>query len=138
MTFIRDDQIQAAFLADMKGRTNITAEVAAAQIKETQPQTTEFTYPAIRIRVNNDPNELGCGQNATIQILCFSEEFSSQQVMRIAGIIQSEYHDKSFSETALSQQVRFTSPQAVTVPAVRQDRNTWRSEVLLNVLVSSG
>jgi len=139
MTFIRDDQIQAAFLTNIQSKSAITDEVAAAQIKELQPQRTEFSYPGIRIRVGpNNPGEDGCGQDVTIRILCFSEEASSQQVMRIAGIIMQEYHDRSFTLSGLGQAVQCTGVKANLIPAIRQTRTTWRSEVVLSQLVSSG
>jgi hypothetical protein len=139
MTFIRDDQIQAAWITSLKANTALTAEVAAAQIKEIQPQTTEFTYPGVRLRVGpNAPGEEGCPQDVTVRIAAFSENASSQQCMRIAGIIMQEYHDKSFITSGLSQSMQFIGIKADLVPVVRQDRRTWRAEVILNMVVSSG
>jgi len=136
MTYIRDDQLQAAWIDLLQGNTNITAEVAAAQIKELQPQTTSFTYPGIRIRVGpNTPSDDSCPQEATVRILVFSEDASSQQVMRIAGIITQQYHDKSFTTTGLGQSMQITGITARPLPAVRQDMYTWREEVVLEMLV---
>lgn len=139
MTLIRDDQIQAAWISKLKSNIAITSEVVASQIKESQPQTTDFTYPAIRVRVGpNDPSTNECPQDVTVRCLIFSEDASSQQCMRIAGIIMQQYHDKSFITSGLSQQMQFTGIDASLVPAVRQDMLTWRSEVILTMLVSSG
>jgi len=139
MTLIRDDQIQAAWITSLKANTALLAEVAAAQIKESQPQTVEFDYPAVRVRVGpNSPSEDGCPQNITVRILSYSEDASSQQVMRIDGIIMQQYHDKSFTTSGLGQQMQFTGISVTSTPAVRQDRRTWRKESVLTMLVSSG
>ena len=137
MTWIRDDQIQAAWITQLQGNTAILAEVSADQIKELQPQTVEFSYPGIRVRVGpNTPGEDGCGQDVTVRVMVFSEDASSQQCMRIAGIIMQQYHDKSYEITGLSQDMQVTGINADLVPTIRQDRTSWRSEVILSMLIS--
>jgi hypothetical protein len=139
MALIRDDQIQAAWITLLKANTALVAEVSATQIKESQPQLTDFSYPGVRVRVGpNIPNPIDCGQDVTVRIACFSEDASSQQCMRIAGIIMQQYRDKSFTTSGLGQAMTFTGIKTDLVPAVRQDRRTWRSGVILTLLVSSG
>lgn len=137
MSFFGDDEIQAAWITLLKGNTVLTAEVPAADIKEAQPQTTGFNYPGIRVRVGpNNPGADGCGQEVTIRVATFSEEASSQQATRIAGIILKQYHNKSFSATGLSENMNFTNIKVSTIPVVRQDQRTWRSENIITMLVS--
>jgi hypothetical protein len=136
---LRDDQIQAAFLSHLKSSTVLTSEVVADQIRETQLQSTDFVYPGIRLRV--EPGVLeedGCPQNVTIRIAAFSENSSSQQALRISGIIRQQYHSKSFSATGIGQSMTFTGIKVTVIPVVRQDQRTWRAELLLNMIVSSG
>ena len=134
---ITSDEIQAAWITKLKSNSLLTAEVSADQIKETQPQTTEFSYPGIRVRVDsNIPGENECGQDVILRALVYSENASSQQVMRIAGIIMSEFHNKAFTITGLSQAMNITNLKVNPGQAIRIDRITWLSEVILTMTVS--
>jgi hypothetical protein len=136
---IREDQIQAAFLSHLKSNLALTVEVVANQIREAQIQTTEFVYPGIRIRVEpGTPGEADCPQPSAIRIAIFSEESSSQQALRISGIITQQHHNTSFSATGLGQAMVFTGIKVTPLPVVRQDYTTWRAELILNMIVSKG
>lgn len=134
---IRNDQIQTGIVSYLKGVATITAELStSAEIREDQWQGRDFIYPNIRVRlISNSPqkdNRDGCDHRVSIGIQVFSEQDSSQQADRIAGIIGTVLHGRSFSANSLS----FHSVVTNLVPAVRSDIRTWRSEVLLQCVVS--
>ena len=134
---IRNDQIQTGIVSYLKGIATITAELTtSAEIREDQWQGRDFVYPNIRVRmISNSPqvdNRDGCNHSVNIGIMAFSEDASSQQADRIAGIIGTVLHGRGFSSNSLS----FHSVVTNLVPAVRSDMRTWRSEVLLQCVVS--
>jgi hypothetical protein len=127
----RNDEIQAAILAYIKTVITITAEVTVIEMREDQFQGEDYTYPNIRIRlISNNPlnDDPSCShQNVTFSIMVFSEDASSLEADRIAGIINTALHGKSIISNSISFFFRTTN----LVPAIRQDKTTWRSEVLM-------
>ena len=133
--YLRNDTIQAALLAYMQSKTDITSELgSSSDIKETQWQGRDFDYPAVRIRIiSNTPVEnSGCRHDVNIGIQVFSEQASSLEASQIAGIIGNTLHRKQFSSDSLNFALWVTD----TPGAVRSDIQTWRSEVLLRGIVS--
>jgi hypothetical protein len=137
----RDDEIQAALVAYLKADATIAAQLIAdgttvAEIREDQWQGASFTYPAVRVRmISNVPTSDrrdGCRQNISFGIQAWSEDDSSQQSDRIAGIIGGVLHGRSFSANSLVFHTTVTN----LVPAVRSDRTVWRSETLVSGIVS--
>ena len=133
---LRNDQIQAAWVDYLKDNTNILAELTDNdEIREDFWQGPTFTYPNIRVRiVSNTPQEgRDCNlHDVVIGTLAFSEEASSQQADRIAGIIMTELHDKQFTSNGIAFGVRTSD----LIPAVRTDERTWRSEALSSIRAS--
>jgi hypothetical protein len=133
--FLSNDLIQAAIVAYIKTKADIVCELASAnEIRENQYQGTEFKYPALRVRmISNTPlADSGCGQNVSFSLMVFSEEASSLQSEQIAGIIATEFHGMQFSSNSIAFAVTVTN----SIPAVRIDAKTWRSEVLMTAIVS--
>lgn len=134
--FIRNDQIQSALIAYAKGKSNITDEITdgAEEIREDQWQGTTFTYPNVRLRlISNVPiSHKGCRHDISIAWMVFSESSSSLEADRIAGIISNELHTRQFTSNNFAFSLRTTN----LVPAMRVDDRTWRSEVLMNGIVS--
>ena len=130
----RNDEIQAALIAWSKANITITAEVVAVEIREDQWQGDEFTYPNIRLRlISNNPLTEQCNYSTvSLSWLVFNEDNSSLEADRIAGIISNELHEKSFQ----SNNIAFMFSVTNLVPAIRSDRNTWRSEVIINGVAS--
>ena len=136
----RNDLIQSAIVAYLKSQATVLAELPDDnEIREDQWQGSTFTYPNIRVRlISNIPLENNCdGSTVVMSILAFSEEASSHEADRIAGIINtalcgSEEKGKSF----VYQSIRFSTFPNNLIPAIRQDKNTWRSEVLIRATVS--
>lgn len=134
---IRDDQIQAGIVSYLKSKTTITSQLSDTdEIREDQWQGRDFVYPNIRVRlISNSPQgdiRGGCNHLVSIGIQVFSEQDSSQQADRIAGIIGDMLHGRSFSSNSLNFHTTVTN----LLPAVRSDIRTWRSEVLLQCTIS--
>ena len=134
MTLRSNDEIQAALLAYIKSKTSITSVITSTEMREDQWQGTTFTYPAIRIRmISNVPSNTNCNyNNISVSIMVFTEDASSQNDDKIAGIINETLHDKSFVSNGIAFYLRTTN----LIPAFRSDIRTWRSEVLMNGIVS--
>jgi hypothetical protein len=127
---ITNNEIQAAVVGWLKSKPLIVVEILDSdEIKEEQWQGTMFVYPAIRVRLisNRPESRQGCIQPITLGIQVYTEDASSKNCDRIAGIIGKEVHDKQFSTSG------FLFGMFVTdlVPAYRRDAQTWMSEVLI-------
>lgn len=120
-------QIQSALIAYLKATTTLTAVVTAAEIRENQWQGTEYIYPNVRVKLqDNRPGEVNCDvSNCMFSILIFSQLDSSIQAEQIAGIIDVALHARSFS----SNNIRFSLWRMNLIPAIRIDARTWRSEI---------
>lgn len=134
---LSNDEIQAAIIAKLKGNANIVAELASsAEIKEDQYQGTGFVYPGIRVKLNsNEPltQDENCHHTRIgLDILVFTEDDSSLESDRIAGIIHDELHSKQFTINGIAISLRTTN----LVPAIRSDIRTWRSQVMMSGIAS--
>lgn len=133
---LRNDEIQAAWVAYLKANSTILAQLTDTdEIREDNWQGTDFTYPNIRVRIVSNTPEAGrdCNlHNVVIGTLAFSEDPSSQQADRIAGIIMEELHDKQF----VSQNIAFGVRTSDLIPAVRTDERTWRAEMISSIRAS--
>ena len=136
MTLPRNDQLKTSLVAKLKANATILAQLPDdTEIREAQWQGTEFTYPNVRVRViENRPHQENCDYSIVkFGIAVFSEEASSQECDKIAGIISNELHTQSFSQVGL----KFTSVKIENIiPAIRIDERTWMSEVILNGIVN--
>ena len=140
MTTPRNDEIQASIVAYLKGIYAIYSQLVIpdfptgtpTEIREDQWQGTEFDYPNIRVRmISNFPttDNPDCSDTAiTVSIMVFSQEYSTQEADRIAGIISTYVSGKSFSQAGVSVYLRTTN----LIPAVRSDIHTWRAECLMS------
>lgn len=137
MAYPSNDLIQTAIIARLKAESSVTAEVNAAEVREDQWQGTEFIYPNVRVRmINNVPVrgfECNTG-NIDMSVLVHTQDDSSRNADRIAGIINTVLHDVQFSSSDLSIHLYTTN----LVPAMRSDVRTWRSEVRMSGTVSRG
>ena len=125
---LRPDLIQAALISLAKADSDIVAEVTSTEIREDQWQGREFSYPNIRLHmISNQPTEKECNAwKFELSWRVFSEEASSYEADRIAGIINNALHDKQFT----SNSIHFGLWTTNIVPAVRISEKTWRTEVL--------
>jgi hypothetical protein len=133
---LRNDQIQAAWVSYLKSNITILAELDDnEEIREDGWKGSNFTYPNIRVRlIDNTPvNGSDCDlHDVTVSTMVFSEEASSQQADRIAGIIMTELHDTQFVSNNISFGVRTTS----LAHAIWSDEQTWRSEAIMSIRAS--
>jgi len=125
---LRPDLIQSALIDLCKSRAGIVAEVTSDEIREDHWQGTEFTYPNTRLNmISNRPTEKECNRWAfELSWQVFSEEASSYQADRIAGIINNALHDKQFTSNSIHIGLWTTN----IIPAVRVSEKLWRTEVL--------
>lgn len=134
MTLIRVDEVRASIIMAILSNATIMAELDdVTEVRELNWKGTEFSYPNIRVeiqRVPPDPNR-NCGQSFIGSIFAFSENSSSTQADRIAGIIADEYDDKSLSSNGIF----FTNFSVVPVGAIAQDERTWRGEVQVESMI---
>lgn len=139
MTTPRNDEIQASIVAYLKGIYAIYSQLitpdfptgTASEIREDQWQGTEFDYPNIRVRmISNVPStdDPSCANaEISVSLMAFSQEYSTQEADRIAGIISTYVSGKTFSSVGVSVYLRTVN----LIPAVRSDTHTWRSECLM-------
>lgn len=129
-----NNEVQAAFVSYLKSNSTITGTVSAAEIREDQWQGREFDYPNIRVRlISNTPiGSESCGlSRVALSVMVFTEDASSLNADRIAGIINLVLHGRSFSSNGIAFACRTTN----LIPALRSDIQEWRSEVLMNATV---
>lgn len=92
---------QAAWINSLKSKTPITSLLTNGgqnEIRETQYQGTDFTYPAVRVHLDFMPSINRCGvDDADVYIDVFSAEKSSKEAAHIAATIQNEYHGRTMS-----------------------------------------
>ena len=133
---LRNDQIQAPWIAYLKSNAAILAELDDNdEIREDGWKGTDFSYPNIRVRLIDNIPQAGRDCNlhdVIISTMVFSEEASSQQADRIAGIIMVELHDLQFTSNGIAFGVRTTS----LAPAIWSDEQTWRSEAIMSIRAS--
>ena len=133
---LRNDQVQGAWIDYLKSKSDITDELTDNdEIREDFWQGSEFSYPNIRVRIiENVPQEgRDCNlHDITISTMAFSEDASSQQADRIAGIIMVTLQDTQFVSNNITFGVRTTN----LIPAVRTDERTWRSESIMSIRAS--
>ena len=133
---ITNNEIQSALISKLLADTDVTDELDdAEEIRENEWQGTAFTYPNIRVRmISNTPLEnSNCTQTKiSVGLQVFSEDASSQEADTISGIIMNALHDKPFSQDNLLIALRTSD----LIPAIRSNMRTWKSEVLMNGIVS--
>jgi hypothetical protein len=133
---LRNDEIQAALVDYAKGKSDFTDELkdGADEIREDEWKGRDFTYPNIRLRIiSNEPLDKQCNLHRVLfSWMAFSEDASSQEADRIAGIINNTLHDTSFQSNNISFNVRTTN----LVPAIAIGENVWRAETIQEASVS--
>jgi hypothetical protein len=133
---LRNDQIQSAWITYLKSKTDITDQLTDNdEIREDNWQGPAFTYPNIRVRlISNTPQDgRDCNlHDIILSTMAFSEDASSQQADRIAGIIMTTLQDTQF----VSENIAFGVRTSDLIPAVRTDERTWRSEALMSIRAS--
>lgn len=101
---IDSQMIQIDLVADLKSAAAITAFLnGASQIKESQYQGRDFSYPAVRLQMlTNRPfteREQCDHSEINFAIRAYSEAASSKECGQIANAILDRYHRKNFAGT---------------------------------------
>jgi hypothetical protein len=90
-----------AWIADLKAQPAIVA-IVGEEIRETEYQSTDWLYPAIRISLEFIPSINRCGpDDANVEIDCYSEQKSSKQASDLASLIYSLYQGKPFESAGI-------------------------------------
>lgn len=127
---MRPDLLQSALIAYLKTKTEVTTLLVRddAEIREDQWQGRDFVYPAIRFNnISLRPDFSGnCNlYNLEVSWLVYSEEPSSWEADKIAGIISLVLHNKQIVYENISIYLRTLEVRS----ANRKDERTWQSEV---------
>lgn len=141
---IGDEVVQAAIIAKIKSLAPYTSSfgsVASVEVREYEWQGDTFTYPNIRVELEDSRfyfDEQGrCNlQLIEFSVYIFSEQKSSKECSQIKTQLLNSLTGLGFSNQPLG--LRFTPLRLVdNVPAVRQDERTWRSQIKLSTKVST-
>lgn len=131
-TIVRNDQIKSAIVARLKSNVTVLSQLKdTTEIREAQWQERSFSYPNIRVRVIESlPTAANCNfSTIKVSIGVFSEDASSQEADRIAGIIGNELHTQSFTSAT----IHFSGLLVEKlIGAIRVDDRTWMSEIILS------
>ena len=130
---ISDELIQADIIAKLKTITSVTSLLGdgVSGIKELQWQGDTFTYPCVRLELEEtsyyfDEQEMCMLYEVKFSIYFFSQERSSKQSSVIKGLVENSLTGIGFTGTnAKYARLRLTD----NVPAVREDERTWRTQL---------
>ena len=139
MAYPRNDQIQYAIIDYLKDDATVLAEFdSSEEIKEDQWQGTTFEYPALRVNlIESKPSNQtqNCSQAAIkLQIEVFTEDDSSRNCDRIAGIICNVLHPQQFTNQSINLALTLEN----LVPAKRRDEKTWEAQIKMMGTASIG
>lgn len=95
---LNKETCKAAWIANLKTRTDLVA-IVGDEIREIDYQASDWVYPCIRVDVDFRPSINGCGpDDATVFIVCYTDEKSSKQSTHLASLIEDAYHKIRFSQ----------------------------------------
>lgn len=140
MAIIGDEVIQAAIIAKLKTLAPFGV-VASTEIRELEWQGDSFTYPNIRVELeDNTPyydEQLRCGiQRVEFSVYVFSEQRSSKEASQIKTLLTNALVGDGFSNSTYS--VRFLPIRILdNVPAIREDERIWRAQIKFGSKISS-
>lgn len=132
---LTEEQIQMAWISHLKSLPAITSlmtGVSGTEIRESNWQGGDYTYPAIRVYVDTFPSVNGCGPDtAQITTCVFSEQKSSLEAKHISGTLVKNVHKKRFTSNGVTfEMVRVTK-------TTKSERSiyAWQSDVVCECLV---
>lgn len=139
---IGDEIAQAAIIAKLKLIAPFTSSfgsVQSSEIREWDWQGDVFTYPNIRVELEDNRPYYDEQQKCTLQMVefsvyVFSEQKSSKECSQIKTNIINAL--TTFSNQSLG--IKSTPVRIVeNVPVIRQDERTWRAQVKYSSKVSN-
>lgn len=133
MSMVTNENLKAALVSRLKGIQAVTTLLASPEeVRETDYQGTTFGYPCVRVRVVRNERMVNCFHEVQVGVQVFSEQDSSREADTISGIIASNLNDDCFAAEGITLAIRITN----LMPAVRMERQTWRSETLYKGIAS--
>ena len=136
---IGDEIIQQAIITKLKSLAPFSSsfgQVAMDEVREFDWQGTTFTYPNVRVDLENnrfyyDEQRMCTLQVAEFSVYIYSEQKSSKECSQIKTSVIN-----SFSGGFTSNGIRILDPRILeNMPALREDSRTWRSQVRFGVKV---
>ncbi len=95
------ETFREAWIADLKAQPTLVALVGK-EIREVEYQSTDWTYPCVRVAVDFKPSLNRCGpDDGDIDIEVYSAEKSSKEASHIASIIFELYHGIPFEANGI-------------------------------------
>lgn len=95
------ETFKAAWIANLKSKPTLVALVGE-EIRETEYQSTDWTYPCIRVAVGFRPASIYCGPNdGEIDLEVYTDEKSSKEATHIASEIYLLYHGHPFEQNGI-------------------------------------
>jgi len=131
---LRPDLVQSAIVQFVLDQSTITVELGDTdEVREREWQGREFDYPNVRFYLGTiTPTSKDCNKyDLEPRFIVFSEESSSAEANKIAGIINTVLHDKGFTYTVESTAIHVYLATTSIIPAIREDERTWRAELMM-------
>ena len=135
MSAITSYEVQSALLAYYKSQPSIVSLFVSGtvQMKESQWQGVDFTYPALRVYADVYPSVNGCGPDRAVACTeIYSEQKSSKEAKIIAGTISNLLHKKVFTSNGF----KFSMVRIVKEYKAERSIYAWMSKLDIEVLVS--
>ena len=128
------NDVKAGLVTKIKSLVSVTDLLASVdEVRESQWQGTSFEYPNIRIDLDTlSPIAICNSYTGLAYLQVYSEDASSREANAITCELRDELHNKSFVRNS----IRFNTIVTGLVPAIRVDERTWRSEVVLKLIMS--
>lgn len=136
---IGDEVVQAAIIAKLKSLAPFQS-VASTEIRELEWQGDTFSYPNIRVELEENvpyfDEQLRCTlQRVEWSVYCFSQQRSSKECSQIKTSVINATVSNGFSNQSLA--IKFLPVTVLdSVPAVREDERTWRSQIKFGSKIS--
>jgi hypothetical protein len=128
--------VQTALIAYYKSQQAITSLLltpTGTEVRESQYQGVQFSYPAIRVYVDAYPSINGCGPDRVMMYTeVFSEQKSSREAKLIAATISSLLHKSIFTSKGL----KFSMVRIVQEHAAERSIYAWKSKIDIEALVN--
>jgi hypothetical protein len=131
------DEVQVALIEHLKAdATLITLLGTADNIKEVEWQGADYTYPAVRVENDVDPNKPYCSpDDVKITIFCMSEKKSSKECQLVMKEIANRLHGHPFNG---SNGLKFVFIRVTHLPYPKQQegKTIWVSPIEIAAQVS--
>ena len=138
---IDNDLIQAAIVAKLKANTALvnylTGFGAGGEIRESQFQSSSFTYPNVRVELGTQSEEGNppCYSTIPFTVYSYSEKDSSREANQLAGYVNDAILRKSVSDSGWKSGIIMTDG---AIAARRVSERVWQAVNLYRMNVYGG